>query len=54
MMELRWVRSGDGHDDSPIEYTLQCRDWEEDGEWHDIPVVTPGGVNLATTVRVAG
>jgi len=42
-IELRWVQSGDGHDDDPICETLQYRykiaplgEWSA---WIDVPVV---------------
>ena len=53
MIELRWLERGDGHNDSPIERTLQYRVREyQDGfgilpssfgkwlEWQDVPSVT--------------
>ena len=43
MFELRWVESGDGHEDSPIVRELQTRYWDEPSdrwsEWEDVPVV---------------
>lgn len=53
MIELRWLVRGDGHDDDPIERTLQYRcmrsvlresgnvrmEW---GLWHDVPEVKRG------------
>ena len=46
MVELRWVEKGDGHDDSPIERTLQYREFPKgcvtpniEPVWIDVPVV---------------
>ena len=41
-VQLRWLESGDGHDDDPVVRTLQFRnDLFDDGlsEWKDVPVV---------------
>ena len=42
-IEMRWVESGDGHDDDPIERALQYRfkiaplgEWSE---WIDVPII---------------
>jgi hypothetical protein len=42
MIELRWVESGDGHEDSPLEKELQWRQW--DGSrwtlWETVPTIS--------------
>mgnify|MGYP001566856732 CR=1 FL=1 len=45
MIEMRWVQHGDGHEDDPIERTLQFREWPGalgegvEPDWIDVETV---------------
>jgi hypothetical protein len=50
-IELRWMKTGDGHDDSPLEYKLQFKYTDDTGninhsDWMDIPVFNRQGKYL--------
>lgn len=54
MFKLRWVRSGDGHEDNPHTYQLQYQ--VSPGEWEDIEVVNKFGnpINYDTGPNIEG